>query len=191
MLILGRTYANGTEADYAAVNALQEQYKLVPLSSFGKPFTFQAPPVDPNPGFSMTDKPQAVILGMAAEDYFNRLARLMADGGPAGAGGWADAGPHGAHRHGPRSALGCREAQPRRARVIARPSETGAGRDRRRSLQPGGRGNHKWLDRDEGPRPLRHRLHEARPGRRLAALTDVWSATWAMAAGGIATRGSG
>lgn len=77
MLILGRTYANGTEADYAAVNALQEQYKLVPLSSFGKPFTFQAPPVDPNPGYSMTDKPQAVILGMSAEDYFNRLARLM------------------------------------------------------------------------------------------------------------------
>lgn len=77
MLILGRTYANGTDADYAAVNALQQQYKLVPLSSFGKPFTYQAPPVDPNPGFSMTDKPQSVILGMSAEDYFNRLARLM------------------------------------------------------------------------------------------------------------------
>jgi len=77
MLILGRTYANGTDADYAAVNALQEQYKLVPLSSFGKPFTFQAPPVDAKPGFSMTDKPQSVILGMSAEDYFNRLARLM------------------------------------------------------------------------------------------------------------------
>jgi hypothetical protein len=77
MLILGRTYANGTDADYAAVNALQEQYKLVPLPSFGKSFTFQAPPVDPNPGFSMTDKPQSVILGMSADDYFNRLARLM------------------------------------------------------------------------------------------------------------------
>src|SRR3954451_14234098 len=84
MLILGRTYANGTDADYAAVNALQEQYKLVPLSSFGKPFTFQAPPVDPNPGFSMTDKPQSVILGMSAEDYFNRLARLMGTVAPAG-----------------------------------------------------------------------------------------------------------
>src|SRR4051794_18462709 len=44
LLILGRTYANGTEADFAAVNALQEQYKLVPLSSFGKPFTYSAPP---------------------------------------------------------------------------------------------------------------------------------------------------
>jgi hypothetical protein len=77
LLILGRTYANGTDADFAAVNALQEQYKLVPLSSFGKPFTFHAPPVDSNPGFSMTDKPQSVILSMPAEDYFNRLARLM------------------------------------------------------------------------------------------------------------------
>jgi hypothetical protein len=77
MLILGRSYANGTDADYAAVNALQDQYKLVPLSSFGKPFAYKAPPVDPNPGFSMTDKPQAVILGMSAEEYFTRLARLM------------------------------------------------------------------------------------------------------------------
>jgi hypothetical protein len=77
MLILGRTYANGTDADYTAVNALQEQYRLVPLSSFGKPFTYKAPPVNPNPGFSMTDKPQSVILNMSTEDYFNRLAQLM------------------------------------------------------------------------------------------------------------------
>lgn len=82
MLILGRTYADGTDADYAAVNALQEQYKLVPLSSFGKPFTFKAPPVDTNPGFSMTDKPQSVILNMSTEDYFTRLARLMGSVAP-------------------------------------------------------------------------------------------------------------
>src|SRR5262249_51348399 len=78
----GRTYANGTDADYAAVNALQEQYKLVPLSSFGKPFTFKAPPVDPNPGFSMTDKPQTVILNMSSEEYFTRMARLMGSSAP-------------------------------------------------------------------------------------------------------------
>jgi hypothetical protein len=82
MLILGRTYANGTDADYAAVNALQEQYKLVPLSSFGKSFAFKAPPVDPNPGYSMTDKPQSVILKMSAEEYFDRLARLMGTAAP-------------------------------------------------------------------------------------------------------------
>jgi hypothetical protein len=76
-LILGRTYADGTDADYAAVNALQAEYRLVPLSAWGKPFTYVAPPVDPNPGFSMTDKPQQVIGGMDTAAYFNMLARLM------------------------------------------------------------------------------------------------------------------
>lgn len=81
--ILGRTYANGTEADYKAVNALQAQYKLVPLASYGKPFTYTAPPVV-DPGFSMTAKPQEVILGMDASNYFNRVAKLMcADAPPA------------------------------------------------------------------------------------------------------------
>jgi hypothetical protein len=77
MLILGRTYANGTEADYAEVNALQAQYKITPLSAWGKPFTPIAPPVDANPGISMTDKPQAVILAMGTEGYFNWLSKRM------------------------------------------------------------------------------------------------------------------
>lgn len=81
-LILGRTYADGTDADYAAVNALQDQYKITPLSAFGTSFTYPAPQVDPNPGFSMTVKPQAVILGMSAEDYFNRMMRLMGSTAP-------------------------------------------------------------------------------------------------------------
>jgi hypothetical protein len=40
--IIGRTQTNGPK-DYAAVNALQKQYKLTPLSAFGKPYT--PPPV--------------------------------------------------------------------------------------------------------------------------------------------------
>ena len=76
-LILGRTYADGSEADYEAVNALQAQYKVVPLSEWGKPYTYKAPPVDPKPGFSMTDKPQSVILAMDTAEYFNRMAKLM------------------------------------------------------------------------------------------------------------------
>jgi hypothetical protein len=81
--ILGRTYANGTDADYKAVNALQAQYKLVPLASFGKPFKYTAPAVV-DPGFSMTAKPQEVILGMDTSNYFNRVAKLMcADAPPA------------------------------------------------------------------------------------------------------------
>ena len=81
-LILGRTYADGSEADYEAVNALQAQYKVVPLSEWGKPYTYKAPPVDPKPGFSMTDKPQSVILAMETAEYFNRMAKLMGGNAP-------------------------------------------------------------------------------------------------------------
>jgi hypothetical protein len=86
MVILGRTYADGTEEDYKTVNALQAQYKITPLSAWGKPYTTVAPPVNPNPGFSMTDKPQAVILAMGTEGYFNLLAKLMGGDAPAAAG---------------------------------------------------------------------------------------------------------
>lgn len=82
IVILGRTYADGTEEDYEAVNALQAQYNITPLSAWGKPFQYKAPPVNPDPGFSMTDKPQAVILAMGTEGYFNLLAKLMGDAAP-------------------------------------------------------------------------------------------------------------
>lgn len=81
MLILGRIYADGTEEDYKIVNKLQDELTAVPLSAHGKPFTFVAPPVD-NPGFSLTDKPQQVILGMGVSEYFNRLAKLMGGDAP-------------------------------------------------------------------------------------------------------------
>ncbi|MBM4114198.1 MAG: DUF1254 domain-containing protein [Phycisphaerae bacterium] len=82
MVILGRTYADGTEKDYAAANALQAQYTITPLSSFGKPFTYKAPPVDPNPGFSMTEKPQAAILALGTDGYFNLMTKLMGSSAP-------------------------------------------------------------------------------------------------------------
>jgi hypothetical protein len=82
MVILGRTYADGTDQDYAAVNALQAQYKIVPLSAYGKPYAYQMPPVNPNPGISMTDKPQSVILDMDTSTYFNMMAHLMGGAAP-------------------------------------------------------------------------------------------------------------
>jgi hypothetical protein len=82
MVILGRTYADGTEADYEAVNALQAQYKITPLSAWGKEFVYEAPPVDPNPGFSMTEKPQAAILAMGTAGYFDKMAKLMGSVAP-------------------------------------------------------------------------------------------------------------
>ena len=82
IVILGRTYADGTEQDYKAVNALQAQYKITPLSEWGKPYTPVAPPVNPDPGFSMTDKPQPLILAMGTEGYFNLMAKLMGSSAP-------------------------------------------------------------------------------------------------------------
>jgi hypothetical protein len=82
MVILGRTYADGTDKDYKAVNALQAQYKITPLSAWGKPYTPVTPPVNPNPGFSMTEAPQKVILDMGTEGYFNFMAKLMGRDAP-------------------------------------------------------------------------------------------------------------
>ena len=85
MVILGRTYADGTEEDYKAVNALQAQYRITPLSSWGKPFTYAAPPVNPNPGFSMTASPQQAILELGTAGYFDLMAKLMGGAAPAAA----------------------------------------------------------------------------------------------------------
>lgn len=81
-VILGRTYANGTPSDYKLVNQLQAKYSLIPLAAFGKKFKYEAPAVNPDPGFSMTDKPQDVILGMDTAAYFNRMANLMCKDAP-------------------------------------------------------------------------------------------------------------
>jgi hypothetical protein len=54
----------------------------VPLSSYGKTFTYEAPPVNPNPGFSMTDKPQQVILDMGTAAYFDLMAKLICKDAP-------------------------------------------------------------------------------------------------------------
>lgn len=82
MVILGRTYADGTQKDYDAVNALQAKYKITPLSAWGKPFKYEAPPVDPKPGFSMTEKPQSAILALSTASYFDLMAKLMGGAAP-------------------------------------------------------------------------------------------------------------
>src|SRR6478752_1645211 len=46
--ILGRIYCTGTPEDYKAVHELQDQCKLVPLSSYGKPYTPPEGKVDPS-----------------------------------------------------------------------------------------------------------------------------------------------
>jgi hypothetical protein len=46
--VLGRTYCTGTPEDYTAVHALQDQYKVVPLNAYGKPYTPPPGRVDPS-----------------------------------------------------------------------------------------------------------------------------------------------
>src|SRR5271167_290950 len=45
--VLGRIYCTGTPEDYKAVHALQDKFAVVPLSSYGKPYTPAAGIVDP------------------------------------------------------------------------------------------------------------------------------------------------
>jgi hypothetical protein len=61
---------------------LQAQYKTVPPSAYDKSGPYRMPPVNPNPGFSMTDAPQSVILDMDTSTYFNMMARLMGGAAP-------------------------------------------------------------------------------------------------------------
>ena len=82
--ILGRTYCTGTPEDYTAVHKLQDQYKLTPLSAWGKPYT---PPakvaVDPSVDVKMPPREQ--VNRMNAATYFKLLAALMKDNPPSDA----------------------------------------------------------------------------------------------------------
>jgi len=81
--IIGRTQTNG-KADYAAVHAIQDKYKLTPLNAWGKPYTPPANvPIDPK--IDMKAAPVDTVAAMDASTFFNRLAVLMKDNPPAAA----------------------------------------------------------------------------------------------------------
>lgn len=79
--ILGRIYCTGTPDDYAAVHALQDEFKLVPLSSYGKPYTPPAGIVDPS--IDMKTAVREQVNRMTAVEYFTLLAQLMKTNPPA------------------------------------------------------------------------------------------------------------
>src|SRR5262245_26419019 len=79
--ILGRTYSSGTPEDYKAVHAIQDQYKLVPLSAYGKSYTPPLGRVDPN--IDMKTPVREQVNAMDASEFFNTLAHLMKDNPPA------------------------------------------------------------------------------------------------------------
>ena len=73
--LLGRIYCTGTPEDYAAVHALQDQFKLVPLSAYGKEYTPPAGKVDPS--IDMKTAVREQVNAMDANAYFSLLAQLM------------------------------------------------------------------------------------------------------------------
>ena len=81
--ILGRIYCTGTPEDYAAVHEAQDQFKLVPLSSHGKPYTPPAATV--NPSVDMKTAVREQVNRMEPKEYFALLAQLMKTNPPASA----------------------------------------------------------------------------------------------------------
>jgi hypothetical protein len=73
--IIGRTYCNGTPEDYAAVHAIQDQYKLVPLSAYGKAYTPPLGKVDPS--IDTKTAPREQVERMDTVSFFKLLGELM------------------------------------------------------------------------------------------------------------------
>jgi hypothetical protein len=73
--VLGRIYCTGTLEDYAAVHALQDQFSVVPLAAYGKPYTPPAGSVDPE--FDMKTGVRAQVNALGIYTYFDYLASLL------------------------------------------------------------------------------------------------------------------
>ena len=81
--MLGRIYCTGTPEDYKAVHELQDQCKLVPLSSYGKSYTPPEGKVDPSIDMKTAVRDQ--VNQMDAQAYFTLLAQLMKTNPPTAA----------------------------------------------------------------------------------------------------------
>ena len=79
--ILGRIYCTGTPDDYAQAHALQDKFSVVPLSSYGKPYT--PPPAEPDASVDMTTPVAAQVAALSVYDYFRYLAQLLKTNPPA------------------------------------------------------------------------------------------------------------
>jgi hypothetical protein len=81
--ILGRIYCTGTQEDYAAVHALQDACRLMPLSAWGKEWTPPAGKVDASVDMKTAVREQVNALSGVA--YFQLLAELLKANPPAAA----------------------------------------------------------------------------------------------------------
>jgi len=73
--VLERVYCTGTPEDYKSVHALQDKFSVVPLSSYGKPYT--PPPGQVDPNFDMKTAVRKQVDALDIDAYFTRLAQLM------------------------------------------------------------------------------------------------------------------
>ncbi|WP_374546481.1 DUF1254 domain-containing protein [Rhodoblastus sp.] len=81
--LLGRIYCTGTPEDYAAVHALQDQCKVVPLSAWGKDWT--PAPGKADPSIDMKTAVRDQVNALSGVDYFKLLAELLKTNPPAAA----------------------------------------------------------------------------------------------------------
>jgi len=79
--LLGRIYCTGTPEDYAEVHALQDAFKLQPLSTWGKDYTPPAGRVDP--AIDMKKPVRDQVNGLSTVEFFTLLADLMKRNPPA------------------------------------------------------------------------------------------------------------
>ena len=78
--VVGQTQADGP-VDFAAVNGIQAEYKLTPLSAWGMPYTPPSyVPIDSK--VDVKNTPPDQVARMDAGTFFNRLAMAMKDNPP-------------------------------------------------------------------------------------------------------------
>jgi hypothetical protein len=79
--LLGRIYCTGTPEDYSAVHALQDGFKLQPLSTWGKDY---APPAGKaDPAIDMKTAVRDQVNRLSTVEFFTLLADLMKRNPPA------------------------------------------------------------------------------------------------------------
>ena len=81
--LLGRIYCTGTPEDYAAVHALQDAFKLQPLSTWGKDYA--PPPGKVDAKIDMKTPVRDQVNAFSSSEYFALLADLMKRNPPASA----------------------------------------------------------------------------------------------------------
>jgi len=81
--LVGRIDCTGTPEDYAAAHTLQDQFKLQPLSSWGRAYT--PPPGKVDPSIDMKTPTREQVNRLSADEFFGLLADLMRRNPPAAA----------------------------------------------------------------------------------------------------------